>query len=63
MFLGNSEYINPCLDIISEYEKVSGAKLDLNKTKDLVLRPQNVGKCEGIELILGPEIALGVPVG
>ena len=63
VFLGNSEYIKPCLDIISEYEKVSGAKLNINKTKCLVLRPQNVGKCEGIELVLGPEVALGVPVG
>ena len=32
-------------------------------TKGLVLRPQNVGKCEGIELVLGPEVALGLPVG
>ena len=63
VFLGNSEYIKPCLDIISEYEKVSGAKLNINKTKCSVLRPQNVGRCEGIELALGPEVALGVPVG
>ena len=63
VFLGNSEYIKPCLDIISEYEKVSGAKLNINKKKGLVLRPQNVGKCEGIELVLGPEVALGMPVG
>ena len=31
MFLWNSEYIKPCLYIISEYEKVSGAKLKQNK--------------------------------
>ena len=31
VFLGNSEYIKPCLDIISEYEKISGAKLNINK--------------------------------
>ena len=63
MFLRNSAYIRPCLDIISEYEKVSGAKLNIKKTKGLVLRPQNVGECEGIDLVLGPEVALGVPVG
>ena len=63
MFLRNFAYIRPCLDIISEYEKVSGAMLNIKKTKGLVLRPQNVGECEGIDLVLGPEVALGVPVG
>ena len=63
MSLRNSAYIRSCLDIISEYKKVSGAKLNIKKTKGLVLRPQNVGECEGKELVLGPEVALGVLVG
>ena len=63
MFLGNSACLRPCFDIISEIEKVSGAKLNIKKTKGLVLRPQNVWECEGIDLVLGPEVALEVPVG
>ena len=35
VFLGNSEYIKTCLNIISECQKVSGAKLNINKTKGL----------------------------
>ena len=63
LFLRNSAYIRHFLNIISEYEKVWGAKLNIKKTKGLVLRPQNVGECQDIELVLGPEVALGVPVG
>ena len=33
MFLRNSAYIRPCLNIVSEYEKVSGAKLNIKKPK------------------------------
>ena len=63
VFIRNSEYARPYLDIISEHEKVSGANFNINKTKGLLLRPQNVVKCEDVDLVLGPEVTLRAPVG
>ena len=63
IFLKNSTYIAPCLNIIQDFEKISGSKLNMNKTKGIVVKEENIGKFGSIELIMGPEKVLGVLLG
>ena len=63
IFLQNSMYIEPCLKAIKEFEKISGAKLNMSKTKGIVVREENIGKLGDIELVMGPEKVLGVLLG
>ena len=62
MFLRNSAYIRLVSISFQSMRRYQGLSW-ISKKKGLVLRPQNVGECEGIELVLGPEVAYGVPVG
>ena len=65
-FLYNKNGIQNFTKVLSEYEKVSGSKVNFEKTKAMAvnnlpgLPTERVG---GIEIITGPEKALGVPIG
>ena len=65
-FLWNSIYIEPCLKVIKEFEKISVAKLNMSKTKGIVVREKNIGKLGDIGLwdqkILGELLGKDVDV-
>ena len=63
VFLSHHRYITPCLNIIKEFESVSGSKLNESKTKGLTLHKHGTGIQYGIEMTHGPEMVLGIPVG
>ena len=65
-FLKDKSCINDLADILNRYEEVSGSKVNFDKTKALAIKnlpglPRE--KIKDIELIRGPEKALGVPIG
>ena len=56
-------FIESCLNIFSDFEHVSGSKLNLLKTEGLV-KNENKEMCfNGITLTAGPEIVLRVLLG
>ena len=65
-FLYNKNEIQNFTKVLAKYEKVSGSKINFEKTKAMAvnnlpgLPTERVG---GIEIITGPEKALGVPIG
>ena len=65
-FLKNKNFIRNFTEILTKYEKVSGSKINVDKTKAMAvnnlagLPTERIG---GIEIITGPEKALGVPIG
>ena len=63
IFLQSPKYISPCLDMIKEFEKISGSKLNKEKTKGIVVKRRNMGREEEIDLVMGPEKVLGVLIG
>ena len=63
IFLTHHSYINPCLEMIKEFEKSSGSKLNESQTKGLITGTYPTGIDYGIEITVGPEMVLGVPIG
>ena len=61
--LKNKQYIMPFLEIVDNYGKVSGAKLNINKTLGIVSHSNLIDDNYGIHMTTGPEQMLGVPVG
>ena len=64
IFLCKRDFIPNCLEVIHQFEEVSGSKLNEKKTKALV--HGNIEQNENFgEIILtnGPEMVLGVPIG
>ena len=64
-FLKDKSNIKSLTDILAKYEKVSGSKINFDKTKALAvnnLPGLPTEKIGGIELIRGPEKALGVVI-
>ena len=49
--------------LIERYGSVSGAKLNVSKTVGLVSHPDFIDNTLGIQMTIGPERLLGVPVG
>ena len=49
--------------LIERYGSVSGAKLNVSKTVGLVSHPDCIDNTLGIQMTIGPERLLGVPVG
>ena len=63
IFLHDKDYLAPCLEIINNYENVSGSKLNKTKTKALLTKATVYGNnFDGIELINGPEEIVGVAI-
>ena len=62
-FLQNKACINKLLHILSQYEAVSGSKMNLDKTVALSIKNKKEEAISGIKLKQGPEKVLGVPVG
>ena len=65
-FLKDKKCIKDFTKILAEYERVSGSKINFDKTKALAvnnLPGSPTEKIDGIELIKGPEKALGIPIG
>ena len=63
VFLQSKEYIRPFLNVVNTYSKISGAKLNVEKTVGIVTHPNNAGTHHGIRLGIGPERVLGIPIG
>ena len=61
--LKSVEYINNFLDIINEYERVSGSKMNRNKTVGLTKNNQVDSERNDIRLTVGPEKVLGILIG
>ena len=61
--LKNKQYIMPFLEIVDNYGKVSGAKLNINKTMGIVSHSNLIDDNYGIHMTTGPEKMLGIPVG
>ena len=65
-FLKDKNCINSFSNILARYEQVSGSKINFDKTKAMAvnnLPGLPTERIHGIELITGPEKALGVPIG
>ena len=63
VFLKDKTFIEPCLKVFSDFEKVSGSKLNRSKTKGLIRNVMEPMVFKGVTLTTGPEIVLGVPLG
>ena len=63
VFLQSKEYIRPFLNEVNTYSKISGAKLNVEKTVGIVTHPNNAGTHHGIRFGIGPERVLGIPIG
>ena len=63
IFLAHHSYIDPCFEIIKEFEKASGSKLNESKTNGLITGTYPTRADYGIEITVGPEMILGVPIG
>ena len=61
--LKNKLFVPYFLDIVNKYESVSGAKLNIKKTVGLVTQQNLIDLSMGIQMTVGPEKLLGVPVG
>ena len=61
--LKSINYIGNFLDILKNYEKISGSKVNLNKTVGLVIQEPGDGDHNILRLTMGPERVLGVPLG
>ncbi len=63
-FLKNVNMIENCLTIFDEFGEASGSKLHRGKTVGLVMNERVLRETDSpIKLTMGPEKALGVPVG
>ena len=61
--LKNKSLIAHFFHLIEWYGSVSGAKLNVSKTVGLVSHPDFIDNTLGIQMTIGPERLLGVPVG
>ena len=62
IMLKNKSMVQRCLNIISDFNKASGSKTNLSKTKCLITKEENdTNLC--IEVTKGPEKVLGIPIG
>ena len=61
--LKNKSMIKHFFHLIERYGSVSGAKLNVSKTVGLVSHPDFIDNTLGIQMTIGPERLLGVPVG
>ena len=61
--LNNTFFVPYFIDIVNKYGSVSGAKLNIKKTVGLVTQQNLIDLSMGIQMIVGPEKLLGVPVG
>ena len=62
-FLKNKNFIDNLIDILNEYENVSGSKINLDKTVALAMKHDREEIIREIKLRKGPEKVLGVPIG
>ena len=62
IILKNKNMIQPCLDIISDFNEASGSKTNLSKTKFLVSKDPPEDN-HHMQMTKGPERALGIPIG
>ena len=63
-FLKNKTFIRELMATLKEYEKVSGSRINRDKTVALIKQhPIFEEKIECIKLVNGPEKVLGVPIG
>ena len=62
IMLQNITMVQPCLNIISEFNTASGSKTNCSKTKCLISQ-EHTENDMGIEMTKGPERALGIPIG
>ena len=63
--LKNSDQVQKCIEIISRFGRASGSRINKDKTIALVSKgfPKNDNNMNGIELQLGIDKMLGVPIG
>ena len=62
-YLNSVFQIDNCMNIIEDFGSASGSKLNKEKSIGMVVNKRHVDVNVGFKLTLGPEIALGVPVG
>ena len=62
-FLKNKGMIEKLVHILNKYERVSGSKINVDKTVALTLKESRDEKIKEIKLCIGPEKVLGVPIG
>ena len=63
IMLKSVEYINNFLDVVNEYENVSGSKINLHKTVGLVIKENMETVFNDLRLSTGPEKVLGILLG
>ena len=56
-------FIPTVLDTIHKFEQITGSKLNISKTKGIVLKKENTGTHYGIECIYSSEKVLGIHIG
>ena len=61
--LRSIRYIPTTLDIIHKFGRLSGGKLNISKTKGIVLKKENAGTHYGIDCIYNSEKVLGIYIG
>ena len=62
IILKHYSMIADCLNILCDFGSASGSRLNIQKTKGLIFS-QNFPPGQNIEISLGPEKVLGIPVG
>ena len=61
--LRNLSFIPVILDTVAKYGKITGSKLNISKTKGIVLKKENTGVHYGVECIHSSEKVLGIHIG
>lgn len=61
--LENISQIQNFLDVMNKYEKVSGSKINIDKTVALTVKENMENTIKDLKITTGPEKVLGIPLG